>query len=81
MAYLEDSGDEGMGDTEFDDFEMTDEDLKKLLKIADSSQQAGYPQDNPNDLDDMLASTTDSSDDGGDAVVVQSYCRRTPRTR
>jgi hypothetical protein len=91
MAYLEDSGDEGMGDTEFDDFEMTDEDLfyedeasnelaietdlatylKKLLKIADSSQQAGYPQDNPNDLDDMLASTTDSSDDGGDAVAMQ----------
>jgi hypothetical protein len=71
---IEESGDEDMADDEFDDFVVTDDDLKRILKITEPPQLLQYPYDNPNDLNSMLESTMDSSgsdDDEGGAVAMQ----------
>jgi hypothetical protein len=73
---IEESGDEDMADDEFDDFVVTDDDLKRILKITEPPQLLQYPYDNPNDLNSMLESTMDSSgsdDDEGGAVASMNF--------
>ena len=86
MAYLEDSGDEYMADTEFDDFTISDEELfymeeeeeerevkditAYLKKVLKISESSQCPYDNPRSIFDATEDT-DSSDDEGKAVAMQ----------
>jgi hypothetical protein len=86
MASVDDSGDEGMADTEFDDFmdtednfEDEDDDDDEIIDITDHLKRVLHiptvppPYDIHDDLSDMLDSTDSSSDDEqGVAMQVMS---------